>query len=257
MTDAHPPGSQPPPPPPPESPPPSSGGMSSGTKVLIGCGVVALIGGVAVVAAIVVGGMFVSRTASDFVGGFEAQQQASEAAQAMEQRHTFRAPDDGVVDPARARVFVSATDEMWNRLEPWLREMEARGERLRDRDDLRGLADAWRGLQGLGQARIDMIDVLEDHDMPLSEYLWTGTALFLAYADLDLPPEHRRVPARNLEVARQHQAFLGRMAAERDRDGGPAAVMALAWMFGAAEGIEAHGATWEAMRRAWEEEPPR
>ena len=82
---------------PPSSPttPPPKKGMSTGGKVAIGCGILAVIAIVVVIVAIVAGGMFVSKKANEFTGGMEAQQEASDRIQELEREHPFTPPQDG------------------------------------------------------------------------------------------------------------------------------------------------------------------
>jgi hypothetical protein len=216
---------------------PPKKGMSTGAKVAIGCGIVALLAIVGVVVAIVAGGMFVSRKANEFTGGLEAQQEASETVQALEREHPFTPPSDGIVGSDRAETFFAVTDDAWEAMREWVDDMRDRGEDIDSRGGEAGFGDAMAGLQGLGRSRVALSEALADHDMAVSEYIWTGMALAHAYAALDQPAETSGVPAENLQLAGQHRDRLAEMADEGDGAEGRGVVLAIAWTLATSEGI--------------------
>ena len=231
------PDSQPPSTPIPPATPPPKKGMSTGAKVAIGCGIVALVGVVGVIVAIVAGGMFVSRKAEQFTGGLEAQQEASETVQELEREHPFTAPADGIVRDDRAEAFFAVTDDAWEKMREWVEDMRERGEEIDGRGGQAGIGDAMAGLQGLGRSRVALSEALADHDMAVSEYLWTGMALAHAYAALDQPAETSGVPAENLELAGQHRDRLAEMSDDGEEAEGRGVVLAIAWTLATSEGI--------------------
>lgn len=238
MADAGTPPTPPPAPtPPPPSGPPPKQGMSTGAKVAIGCGIAALVAIVVVVVAVVAGGMFVSRKASEFTGGLEAQQQASETIQELERDHAFAPPQGGVVGGDRADTFFDVTDEAWDRMEEWIGEMEERGERIESRGGQAGLGDAMAGLQGFGRSRVALAETLEEHEMPVSEYLWTGLALARAYEVLDQPTRQGDVPPENLEIASENRERLAEITEGDENSKNRAVVLAIAWTLASAEGM--------------------
>ena len=144
---------------PPAAPPPKKG-MSTGAKVAIGCGILALLAIVGVVVAIVAGGMFVYRKADEFTGGLEAQQEASETVQELEREHPFTAPTDGIVRSDRAEAFFAVTDDAWEDMREWVEDMRDRGEEIDSRGGEAGFGDAMAGLQGLGRSRVALSEAL-------------------------------------------------------------------------------------------------
>lgn len=222
---------------PPSSPatPPPKKGMSTGGKVAIGCGILAVIAIVVVIVAIVAGGMFVSKKANEFTGGMEAQQEASDRIQELEREHPFTPPQDGIVSGDRADRFFAVTDDAWEGMQEWVEEMRERGEDIEDRGGEAGLGDAMAGLQGLGRSRVALAEALADHDMPVSEYLWTGMALSHAYASIDQPAGSSGVPAENVELARENRERLAELA-EGSEDS-RAVVLAIAWTLATSEGV--------------------
>lgn len=221
---------------PPATPPPRKG-MSTGAKVAIGCGILALLAIVGVVVAIVAGGMFASRKMDELSGGLEAQQEASETVQALEREHPFTPPADGVVGSGRAESFFAVTDDAWEEMRDWVGEMRERGEDIDSRGGQAGFGDAMAGLQGLGRSRVALSEALADHDMAVSEYIWTGMALAHAYGALDQPAEASGVPAENLELAAENRERLAEMSDDGDSSEGRGVVLAIAWTLATAEGI--------------------
>lgn len=221
----------------PSATPPPNKGMSTGAKVAIGCGILALLAIIGVVVAIVAGGIFVSRKADDITGGLEAQQEASEAVQELEREHPFTPPSDGVVRSDRAETFFAVTDDAWEAMREWVDDMRERGEEIDSRGGEAGFGDAMAGLQGLGRSRVALSEALEGHDMAVSEYIWTGMALAHAYAALDQPAETSGVPAENLALAGEHRERLAEMADDGGNAEGRGVVLAIAWTLATTEGI--------------------
>lgn len=221
---------------PPATPPPRKG-MSTGAKVAIGCGILALLAIVGVVVAIVAGGMFVSRKADEFTGGLEAQQEASETVQALEREHPFTPPADGIVPADRAETFFAVTDDAWEEMREWIEEMRERGEDIDSRGGEAGFGDAMAGLQGLGRSRVALSEALTDHEMAVSEYIWTGMALAHAYGALDQSAETSGVPAENLDLATEHRERLAEMSDDGEDAEGRGVVLAIAWTLATSEGI--------------------
>lgn len=221
-------------PPSPATPPPKQG-MSTGAKVAIGCGILAVLAIVGIIVAIVAGGMFASKKLDELGGGLEAQQQAAETVHELEREHPFRPPPDGIVNADRAQTFFDVTDDAWEGMQDWVDEMVERSEDIESRGGQAGVRDAMAGLQGLGRSRVALTEALADHDMPVSEYLWTGTTLAHAYGSLDRPSGSGGVPPENLEIAADNRDRLAEIAEEDS--GGRAVVLGIAWTLATTEGV--------------------
>ncbi len=223
------------------SPPPKKG-MSTGAKIAIGCGILLVLVIVGVVVFSVVGGMFLKSKAEQITGGLEAQQEASETIQSLERDHPFTAPADGVVTEEMADRFFAVTDDAWNAMRGDMEELGERGEAIEGRGGQAGIGDAVAGVRALGRSRVALADALEDHDMPVSAYLWTGTELVRAYQAIDMAPEQSGVPLQNVQLAERHREDLAELAEDRD-DGRPgkSVVLGMAWTWGASEGLTPTG----------------
>lgn len=258
MADSPDPGSTPPESTPPEHPTPTEApppgqpaagappkkGMSTGAKVAIGCGVAVVIGIVLLVVAMVAGGMFLKDRAEDFAGGVEAQQEASETMRSLEEEHAFTAPEDGVVGEERAERFLAVTDQAWEEMEGFVEEWRERGERIDERGGRANPGDVIAGIGAigdLGRSRVVLAEALEDHGMPISEYVWTGLQLNRAYEALDASGD-RGVPEANLEVARERREALAEIVEDSDEGGsGKAFVLGMAFTWSGEAGVRAMG----------------
>lgn len=229
-------------PPPPAAAPPPGKGMSTGVKIAIGCGILAVLAVIAASVAMIVGGMFLKNKAGDLAGGLEAQAEATRRVRALESAHPFTVPPDGVVGEERAERFLAVTDDAWEDVADVVEDMVDRGEELAERGRDAGLGDVTMGLRGLGSARVALADALEEHEMSVSEYLWTGLSLQRAYGFLE-SPDQSGVPPENLAVADAHREAL----AEVFEDGGEAGrpekgfILGIAWTMGAGEGVVRDG----------------
>lgn len=244
MSDADrtPPDSTPPPSPPSEAAAPPRRGMSTGTKIAIGCGVVALLAIIALIVAGVAGGLFLKRKTDQFTGGVEAQTTASETLQELEADHPFSPPPDGRIGADRAGRFLEVTDDAWADMEEVADDLSERGRDIEERGGEAGMRDAMAGLQGLGRARVALAEALEDHEMPTSEYLWTGLALMRAYEALERPAAESGVPQENLDLAAEHRAELAEIEQTEDGEIGKGMVLGIAMTWGMTEGnLEALG----------------
>lgn len=220
--------------------PGGDGGMSTGLKVALGCGGCLLVLLVGVGLAVGVGGLWISEKAGDFTEGVERQAElqteATETLERLEREHPFEPPADGTVSPERAERFFAVTDAAWEEMEDWAGELDALQDRLGDEDP--GLGDVgavFRGYGRLAESRAVIARALEDEEMSLYEYLWTGLTLSRAHDAMEAGSAGD-VPAGTREVVRQNEAAVADFTGDRDDDGiGREAVFYLAWMWGSAD----------------------
>ncbi len=211
-------------------------GLSTGAKIGIGCGIVALLAIVALIVAGVAGGLFLKGKADEFQGGVEAQTEASETIQELEAEHPFTPPADGRIDAEQAGRFFEVTDDAWVDMEEVAGDLAERGRDIEERRGEAGMGDAMAGLQGLGRARAALADALEENEMPVSEYLWTGLALMRAYEDLGRPASESGIPQENLDLASQHRARLAEIDETGDGEVGKGMVLGIAVTLGMTDG---------------------
>lgn len=231
--------------PPPETPaggPPPKKGMSTGAKVAIGCGGLVVVVLVVLVVAAVAGGLFFKNKAEEFAGGVEAQAEATETIQRLERERPFQPPADGVVGEDRAERFFAVTDDAWERMRDRVEDLADRAERIDERGGEAGFGDVMAGMRGLGGGRVALAESLEEYEMPVSEYLWTGLTLLRAYEFLEVPAGGEGVPAQNIALANRYRDELAEIA-ESDEDGRPdrSFVLGMAWTLGASEGAVRSG----------------
>lgn len=195
------------------SPAPPKKGMSTGVKVAIGCGVLAVVVVVGIVIASIAGGMFLRRKAQEWSGDIEGQAETSAVIDRLEAENPFSPPADGVVDPARAERFFAVTDLAWGQIEPEWDDLEERGREIGDRGGEASVGDVIAGVRGLTHARTAIAEALDEHGMPVSEYVWVGFALTRAYRALEGSNEDqqgidRGVPQANLDLAARYRDEL-------------------------------------------------
>lgn len=210
MTDMPPPSSSSPQEPAPPAPPKK--GMSTGVKVAIGCGVLAVVVVVGIVIASIAGGMFLRSKAQEWSGDIEGQAEAGAVIDRLEAEHPFSSPADGVVDPARAERFFAVTDLAWQQIEPEWDDLEERGREIGDRGGEASVGDVIAGVRGLTHARAAIAKALDEQEMPVSEYVWVGFALTRAYRALGSDQNQRGidpdVPQANLDLAARYRDEL-------------------------------------------------
>ena len=211
-------------------------GLSTAAKVAIGCGIVALLAIVALIAAGVAGGLFLKRKADEFQGGLDSQTEASETIRELESEHGFRPPADGVVGESRAERFFEVTDDTWDEIAEDAEDLARRDADIERRGGEAGMGDAIAGFRGLHRSRVALAEALSDNDMPLSEYLWTGFRLTRAYEELDRPAAESGVPQENLDLAARHRADLARITETQGEEFGKGMVLGVAMSWAMTEG---------------------
>ncbi|MGH7544237.1 MAG: hypothetical protein ACREK7_09895 [Gemmatimonadota bacterium] len=127
----------------------------------------------------------------------------------LEYMHPFTPPEDGTVPEERAAIFEAVTTEAYGAMQGDLRRLNDLDTGADDdRPSLRAMADGIGALSGM---TIGLGEALSNHDMALSEYLWTGLQLLRGAGHMGelwnastLPPASAPV----VEVAERHRALL-------------------------------------------------
>lgn len=193
-------------------PPPPSSGMSTGAKVLIGCGIAAIAFLVLLVVLFGAGAWFVDRHLSEEGAGIARQAEVTRTLEALETEVDFEPPPGGVVGDDRAQRFFTATEDAWAETQGWAEELQQRSEEAEGRSGRATFGDATFALRGMGRARVVLGEALIEQRMPPSEYVWTGLALLRAHERRGLPPQESGVPPENTEIARRHETELRELA---------------------------------------------
>lgn len=197
--------------------------MPTGLKLAIGC-IVVFFGLAAIAAALLgAGGLWLKGQADDLVEGVqdraEAQQEASDILERLRSEYPFEAPADGRIDPASADRFFHATELAWSQIEPTVRQLDEVADRNREgRPRLGDVLDGARSGGLLIDSRLHIARALDEADMSLEEYVWTGGALRNAHRDANAPEAYRGsreagdpVTLANIALAERHGDRLAAM----------------------------------------------
>lgn len=229
------PGREPPGPGPEAVGPPPKKGLSTGAKIGIGCGIAALVGILIAVAVAVAGGLFIGQKAQDLAAGAERQAEATETLERLRREHEFTPPEDGVVQADQARAFFEVTDDVWDEIEEWADDVASLADRPEeDRPGLGELTAGLRGIGGVWRSRAVLAETLDERDLSMGEYLWTGIALVRAREALE-EGDSEGVPAANLELARRFEDRLAELEAPEEGEAGKEVVLGLAVVWGMGE----------------------
>ena len=251
MTDVPPPPSAPPPgplqpsqpPPPPPStlapseqqpvsptpaPPPPGKGLSTGVKIAIGCGVLAVFAMIVIATCFTYAGKKVMDLGETMKAGAEDQAKAQEKVAALEREQPFTPPADGTLDEHQVEKFFAVTDDAWGDMHDWVAEMEKRGRGVDASGGQAGIGDAVAGLRGFAQARVALADAFVEHDMTPSAYVWTGFRLLQA-RDAQNAGAAAGVPQKNLDLAATYSDKIAELTQSDGDRMGKAAVLSLAF----------------------------
>lgn len=200
-----------------------------GRKLLVGCGAGMLVLLVVTGVGLAAGLLFFGQTLRELSQGLEEQTRATEAARALERSHPFEPEVGGQVRESQAVAFLDATDQVWQSLEPWRRELNERSRMMDGEVRLRDVAEVLGGIRTLGVARLAFIEALEAQEMPVREYRWTGERLLSAHRQLHRSEveEKEGTPA----VARRLASRLDELQSPEGRLTGKGLLLALAWLF--------------------------
>lgn len=181
---------------------PSAGGATAGTppkrrmptglKLAIGCLVAFFALAAMAAVALGVGGLWLKDRAGVFVEGVEgraeAQREASAILERLERDQPFSPPADDQIVPGSADRFFEATALAWMQIEPVVRDLDEIAERNRDeRPRIGDVVDGMRNVGLLADSRLHIARALEQAELSLDEYVWTGQALRRAQRDGTAP----------------------------------------------------------------------
>ncbi len=210
--------------------------MSAATKLLFGCLALAVVGVLGLSAAVALGGFALKRGVESAVGGVEQQREASETLRRLEADHPFQPPAGGEVDTEALGRFLAVTDDAWQQMRPWAKDLRGMREAARAERGavarLREMAEGARAVGGLARTRLALASALEAHGMSLAEYAWTGIALQrAAEAQRQGGDAADRIPAGNLRLVGEHEGEIPTL----DAEDGSGMVLVVATLWGMSE----------------------
>ena len=173
--------------------------MGTGTKVAIGCGIAAVVGGV-MLAAVVFGGLWWAKGKAEQFTGHEAKiEELKKKANAV----PFTEPADGVVREDRLVKFLEIRRRVYDVYAKHKDALEAMNKKKQA-----DFSDVTRGLGVLGEVRMAQAQALADVGMSDDEYRFL---LHQVYKTL-WTSEPAEVPPANLALFRKHEAEIKQYA---------------------------------------------
>jgi len=222
--------------------------VSTGVKLLIGCLGLAAVGMIVLAIGVTVGGFALKRTVESALGGLDEHQEASEILQELEAQYPFEPPPDGAVSEDRLVRFLAATDEALEDMGSWAEETATLSDRVSS-GEAGGLGQMISGaktLAGGARARIALAESLENAEMSLGEYVWTGMTMDRAAKAVDRSADPAGIPPANVELVQQYGPSIPRLnqgGSSESSDGeARGSVLAAAMLWGMTE-----LPTWQAM----------
>jgi hypothetical protein len=212
--------------------------MSTGGKLFFGCLALVVIGILALVVVLAVGGFALRGGIESVLGTVEDQQAATRTLQRLSEEHPFDPPADGVVSEARLGRFLTVTRDAWAEMAPWaedLRQLDEGGREGIGR--LRDVAAGTRVIGGMVRSRLALTRALDDHDSSVGEYLWTGMTLERTAEALEGGGVPDGIPEANVRLVESRAGDLPRLG-----DDGSGLVLAVAIIWGMSD-----LSTWQAM----------
>ncbi len=212
---------------------PGKKGMSTGAKLFFGCLGLIFVGVIGLGVAVTVGGVALKRGFDSAMGSVEDHREATETLQRLEREHPFQPPEDGVVREAQVQEYLAVARDAWQEMEPWAEDLrdlknDARANRGA-MDRLKEVATGAKAVGGFARSRLALASALEDHDLSLGEFAWTGLTLSKASEALERGnAEASGIPAENLQLARAHASELPRL----DDEEGSGTVLVVATLWG-------------------------
>lgn len=193
--------------------------MSTGAKVAIGCGIVAVGGGVVIAIALGFGAYWLKGKADEMTGGVEAMGRRAEEIQRWEEKanaNTFAAPADGVIAEDRLVKFLDVRRQVYGIYEQHRDEIEHFAARTRDKKDL-SVSETLEGAGKLASlaadVRLAQMKGLAGVGMGEEEYRYIQMAVYKSAWASDAEKEAGKMPSEALhEQAESLRAEAGKSA---------------------------------------------
>ncbi len=195
--------------------------MGTGTKILAGCGCLAVVAGIAVAVGLSLGLFWLKDHAEDMAGGFEevaARAYEIEEWEGKANAHPYDRPADGVIPENRLTTFLGVRREVHEVYETHKADLEE----LRQRTEGDGetlspgevLTFGGKAVRMFGDLRLAQVRALAENGMSEQEYYAIQTAVYVAAGISKTEAETGTAPAEAMSEAAQQIQEAIRIAVE-------------------------------------------
>jgi len=200
--------------------------MNTGAKIALGCGIVAVLGLIAIVVTIGFGAFWLKGKAEEVTGGLDGFTRKAEEMQEWEKKanaHPFTSPADGVVGEDRFLKFLEVRMQVHAVYEQHQAEIESFAARTKDKKDL-SMSETLEGagrLAGLAaDVRLAQLKALAGVAMSEEEYRFIQMAVYQSAWASDMERETGQMPAEAMRQQMETMPDEAREAMAQMRDSG-------------------------------------
>ena len=203
--------------------------MGAGTKILAGCGCLALVAGIAL--AVGLGLFWLKDQATDMAGSLEGITARADEIGEWEREanaHPYERPEDGIIPESRLVAFLGVRREVHEVYETYKADLDELRERIEG--DGEGLSPSEllplgsRAVRMFGDLRLAQVRALAESGMSEREYYALQTAVYVAAGASKTEAETGRMPAEAMsEAAGQIQEAIRLAVEAAQRQGVPGA----------------------------------
>ncbi len=201
--------------------------MGAGTKMLAGCGCLAIMGAIVLVASLGLGAWWLRDKAYDVTDGLEAIVVRNHEIESWERKanaHPYDRPDDGVVPEARLEAFLDVRRRVHEVYVEHEGDLERLWEHAEGRAALPSASDLLtigaRAAETFGELRLAQVKALAEVGMSEAEYSAIRTAVYVAAGAARAESEIGRLPAEAVSEATRRMQETLRAALEKAREEG-------------------------------------
>lgn len=200
--------------------------MSTGAKIAIGCGIVAVLGVGAAVVTLGLGAWWLKGKADEMTGGLDNLARKAEQMQEWEEKaaaHAFTRPADGVVAEDRFSRFMDVRRRVYAVYAQHEAEIERLAERTKDESDP-SVKDALEGVGALARlttdVRLAQLQALAEVGMSPDEYAFIQAAIYQSAWASEVEEQTGQLPADGLREQADTLPAEAREALEQLRESG-------------------------------------
>jgi hypothetical protein len=195
--------------------------MNTGAKIAIGCGVVLLLGGIAVVVGTVAVGYWAKNKAEEVIAGGEQVERLTKQAN----ENAFTPPADGVIREDRLVTFLNVRKQVYVTYEKYKDTLDAMSKKKEG-----DFSDVQKGFSIIQDLRLANAQALADNKMSETEYRFMVEKVYQAMIGSEItklpspspnpdapetatpPAMHNDVPAANLALFKKHEEDIRKYA---------------------------------------------